>query len=66
MLRAKRGNTLGNHRPLSWYAKTIARAGLVITDLEEPEPTLEFMEKEADTPGFLEVPLHLVISAMKF
>jgi hypothetical protein len=33
--------------------------------LEEPEPTMEFMEKEEDALGFVEVPLHLVFEAVK-
>jgi len=42
-----------------------------ITALEEPEPSQEFLAKEAekngdlDSKGFLEVPLHLVIEARK-
>lgn len=57
--------TIAYHRPLSWYTKIMTSAGLAITDLEEPEPTPEFIEKESDAPGFLEVPLHLVIAATK-
>lgn len=57
--------TIAYHRPLSWYARVIAKSGLAITSLEEPEPTEEFFEKESDSAGFLEVPLHLVIGAVK-
>jgi ubiquinone/menaquinone biosynthesis C-methylase UbiE len=59
------------HRPLSWYARVLSSSGMAITALEEPEPTKEFLEKEAekegdlDSKGFLEVPLHLVIEATK-
>ena len=53
------------HRPLNWYARMLSSNGLLITALEEPEPTEEFLEKEEDSPGFLEVPLHLVIEATK-
>ena len=57
--------TTGFHRPLNWYARAFKSSGMAITALEEPEPTKEFMELESDAPGFLEVPLHLVIEAMK-
>ena len=53
------------HRPLSWYARVFHASGLAITALEEPEPTEEFLEKESDGAGFLEVPLHLVLEATK-
>jgi hypothetical protein len=44
---------------------------MAITALEEPEPTVEFVEEEGkergdfDAAGILEVPLHLVIEAIK-
>ncbi|MDG6939970.1 MAG: class I SAM-dependent methyltransferase [Nitrososphaerota archaeon] len=59
------------HRPLSWYARVLRAGGLAITALEEPEPSEEFLvrerEKEGDLDGagFLEVPLHLVVEAVK-
>jgi ubiquinone/menaquinone biosynthesis C-methylase UbiE len=53
------------HRPLSWYARTLRSAGLAITALEEPEPTAEFLEKEKNAAGFNEVPLHLVLEAIR-
>jgi ubiquinone/menaquinone biosynthesis C-methylase UbiE len=53
------------HRPLSWYARVLRASGLAITALEEPEPTEEFLEKERDGAGFLEVPLHLVLEAIR-
>jgi len=55
------------HRPLNWYARTLSSNGLVITALEEPEPTKEFLQAENFMTGlgFLEVPLHLVIKAAK-
>lgn len=62
--------TTGYHRPLSWYARVLHSKGLAITALEEPEPTKEFIEKEQqggdlDGPGIQEVPLHLVVEAVK-
>ena len=67
----RRAYTRGHHRPLSWYARTLSSHGLAITALEEPEPTKEFIEEERKRPGdldgegFQEVPLHLVIEAVK-
>jgi ubiquinone/menaquinone biosynthesis C-methylase UbiE len=59
------------HRPLGWYARILRANGMAITALEEPEPTREFIEEEQKKPGdldgagFLEVPLHLVIEAVR-
>jgi ubiquinone/menaquinone biosynthesis C-methylase UbiE len=53
------------HRPLNWYARILRSNSLFITALEEPEPTEEFLEKEEDGSGFIEVPLHLVFEAIK-
>lgn len=53
------------HRPLNWYGRILSSNGLTITALEEPEPTEEFLEKEEDSLGFIEVPLHLVFEAIK-
>jgi len=67
----RRKYTRSFHRPLNWYARVLSANGLAITALEEPAPTKEFLEAEArkkgdlDAPGFLEVPLHLVIEAVK-
>lgn len=57
--------TPSHHRPLSWYASVFSSSGLTITRMDEPEPTDEFMSKEEDSPGFLEVPLHIVFEAIK-
>jgi ubiquinone/menaquinone biosynthesis C-methylase UbiE len=53
------------HRPLSWYARALRSSGMAITALEEPEPTAEFLEKEKNAAGFHEVPLHLVLEAVR-
>ena len=59
------------HRPLSWYARVFRKHKLAITRLEEPMPKKEFVEQESmkegdlDGLGSLEVPLHLVIEAVK-
>lgn len=34
------------HRPLSWYFRTLCRAGFVVSAFEEPEPTDEFMAED--------------------
>jgi len=67
----RRRYTKSYHRPLNWYARALYSHGLAITALEEPEPTQEFFEEEQKKPGdldgrgFREVPLHLVIEAIK-
>jgi len=59
------------HRPLNWYVRTLSSHGLMISSLEEPEPTNEYYEEKRRNPGGLdsaglqEVPLHLVIEAVK-
>ena len=64
-------HTKSFHRPLNWYAKALHTHGMAITALEEPEPMKEFIEKEQEKQGDLdgaglqEVPLHLVIEAIK-
>ncbi|MFH1140869.1 MAG: class I SAM-dependent methyltransferase [Chloroflexota bacterium] len=53
------------HRPLSWYFRAFKAAGFVVTGLEEPEPTQEFMENDSEGPWIQEVPLHCVFEARK-
>ncbi len=53
------------HRPLSWYFRAFKAAGLVVTSLEEPEPTQEFMDNDTEGPWIQEVPLHCVFEARK-
>jgi ubiquinone/menaquinone biosynthesis C-methylase UbiE len=68
---SKKMFTKSFHRPLNWYARTLRSHGLAITALEEPVPTKEFVEEEQKKPGdldgagLLEVPLHLVLEAVK-
>lgn len=57
--------TIAYHRPLSWYARALCDAGLLIRSLEEPEPTPEFIEESPQGPYVVEIPLHLVIEAVK-
>ena len=53
------------HRPLSWYFQAFRRAGFVITALEEPEPTDEFIQGSPQGPWIAEIPLHCVFEALK-
>ena len=64
---SERKHTRAFHRPLNWYARALHSSGLSIVALEEPEPTKELLDKEdpMTAAGFLEVPLHLVIEAVK-
>ena len=61
----------GYHRPLNWYARVLRPKGIATTALEAPQPTRELIETEQKQPGDLdgaglqEVPLHLVIEAVK-
>ncbi|MDG6986125.1 MAG: methyltransferase domain-containing protein [Nitrososphaerota archaeon] len=63
--------TMCYHRPLNWYARALSSNGLAITALEEPGPTPEFTKNVQEKPGdmdgagFQEVPLHLVIEAVR-
>lgn len=58
-------NTPAYHRPLSWYVRTLRTAGFVVTALEEPEPTEEFLAGSPAGPWIAEIPLHCVIEAQR-
>jgi len=57
--------TTGYHRPLSWYARALRAASLLIQTLEEPSPSQEFVEGSAEGPYIAQIPVHLVIEALK-
>ena len=57
--------TTGYHRPLSWYARAVRGAGLLIRSLEEAWPTQEFVEGSPQGPYVAEIPLHLIFEAIK-
>ncbi len=58
--------TTSYHRPLSWYVRALRSAGLVLTALEEPTPSEEFIAGEPDFGAFMrEVPIHMLIEARK-
>lgn len=61
----KKVTTVGYHRPLSWYARAFRDSGFLIRSLEEPEPTPEFLKGSEQGPYMAEIPLHLVIEAVK-
>lgn len=59
-------STASYHRPLSWYVRTLRAAGLVVTALEEPCPTEEFIAGEPELAiGMADVPIHILIEACK-
>ncbi|MFQ5987050.1 MAG: class I SAM-dependent methyltransferase [Thermoplasmata archaeon] len=59
--------TVYYHRPLSWYFRALHGARLVVSRLEEPAPTKEFIESEVPQgPWIAEIPLHAVIEAVKW
>ena len=59
--------TLSFHRPLSWYFRSFRTAGFVVSRLEEPAPTEEFVELEQpEGPWIAQIPLHVVIEAVKW
>ncbi|MEE8442762.1 MAG: hypothetical protein V3S37_03345, partial [Dehalococcoidia bacterium] len=53
------------HRPLSWYFRAFHAAGFVVTALEEPEPTQEFVDKDNEGSWIQQIPLHCVFQALK-
>jgi ubiquinone/menaquinone biosynthesis C-methylase UbiE len=59
------GYTDSYHRPLPTYARYLRAAGLAIVRLEEPMPGPEALEKSPQAPYMLEIPLHLVIEAVR-
>src|SRR2546425_404963 len=57
--------TTGYHRPLSWYARVLCEASLLIQSLEEPSPSKEFVEGSSEGLYIAQIPVHLVIEALK-
>lgn len=53
------------HRPLSWYFRAFRSAGLVVTALEEPEPTEECIAGSPQGEWLVRVPLHIVLETRK-
>jgi ubiquinone/menaquinone biosynthesis C-methylase UbiE len=57
--------TYDYHRPLSWYFRTLRAVGLLVSALEEPEPTEELLANDMQASWIAEIPLHCVIEAWK-
>jgi ubiquinone/menaquinone biosynthesis C-methylase UbiE len=57
--------TTGYHRPLSWYAHALRDAGFLIQSLEEPSPSEEFVKTSPQGRYVADIPLHLVIEAVR-
>ena len=57
--------TDGFHRTLATYSRYLRAAGLVIRRLEEPVPQPEAVEKSPQGRWMLEIPLHLVVEAVR-
>lgn len=53
------------HRPLSWYFRAFRNAGLMVTALEEPAPTEEFLAGSPQGEWIASIPLHIVLEAHK-
>jgi ubiquinone/menaquinone biosynthesis C-methylase UbiE len=59
-------STASYHRPLSWYVRSLRKAGLVLTALEEPVPTPAFAVEEPEwSRRMSEVPMHILVEARK-
>ena len=59
------GWTTSYHRTLSTYSAELRKAGFVIRRIEEPSPLPEAVRKSPQGPYMLEIPLHLVIEAVR-
>ncbi len=57
--------TIGYHRPLSWYFREFRDAGLAVTAFEEPAPTQEFLANSLQGEWIAQIPVHCVIEATK-
>jgi ubiquinone/menaquinone biosynthesis C-methylase UbiE len=53
------------HRTLSTYSRYLREAGFAIVRLEEPVPLAEAVEKSPQGPFLAEIPLHLVVEAVR-
>ncbi len=53
-------------RTLTTYFADLARAGFVVRRLDEPMPRAEFLRKSSSGRYVAEIPLHLVIEAVRF
>jgi len=61
----ERAFTTSYHRTLSTYSRLLRNAGLAILRLEEPSPTPEFLRESPQGRFIAEIPLHLVVEAVR-
>jgi ubiquinone/menaquinone biosynthesis C-methylase UbiE len=59
------GHTLSYHRPLPTYFHYLRDSGFAVLRLEEPSPLPEAVRKSPQGRYLLEIPLHLVIEAVR-
>ncbi len=57
--------TQSYHRPLSTYFRYLRGAGMVVAGVEEPVPRPEAVRKSPQGAYMLEIPLHLVVDAVR-
>jgi SAM-dependent methyltransferase len=53
------------HRTLSTYSRLLRDAGFVIARLDEPRPQAEMLRSSPQGPYIAEIPLHLVVEAVR-
>jgi ubiquinone/menaquinone biosynthesis C-methylase UbiE len=57
--------TVSFHRTLSTYVRYLRAAGFAVTGLEEPLPQREMLAESPQGPFLREIPLHLVVEAVR-
>ena len=58
-------STKGYHRTLSTYSRYLSQAGFLIRRLHEPAPQPEMMGRSPQAEFIREIPLHLVVEAIR-
>jgi ubiquinone/menaquinone biosynthesis C-methylase UbiE len=53
------------HRTLATYVRYLRRAGLAVTRVDEPAPDREMLSSSPQGPYLREIPLHLVVEAVR-
>lgn len=53
------------HRPLSWYFRALAGAGMAVSALEEPAPEPEMLQADNEGAWIAEIPLQCIIDARR-
>ena len=57
--------TFSYHRTLATYVRYLRSAGLSVVRIEEPSPLPEALEQSPQGPFIAEIPLHLVVEALR-